>query len=269
MEQEAKRIKDSIPVVKSYWISRKEKREKKEVELDVQALGTLKEACEFYNKNYPKSNYGISYDKDKEKLSKASFEINREAALAFRDVLEYYKTENTISIGDEKNIGRALWRVNQRIPDLSRINKIIELEEKKKEMEKEIHRLRTLKEEVKLNIETEKELHFVCGWCEKEFIGDTARFEIKEHILKCPKMPNKPEEPPKEEKVPEKLYTCNICEIELNRYDMKDHAMKGGCIATKEVKIEKVEFYICEECGKECKTSAGLKSHFKTHKKEE
>ncbi len=273
MEDQADRIKNEMPVVESYWLKRKAEREQIALEKDEKALEFLSKAYKFYEEKYPKSEKGITYDNPKGKISKISFEGSREDSIIFRNVLEYYKNESIISIDDEWKVGHAFWRVNKNIPDLSQINKILSLKKKKKDMEREIHRLENTKVETIKKIEVEKELHFICQWCDKEFIGSTARFEIKEHILKCPKSPTKPEEPPEEDKIPEKLFTCNVCGIELNRNDMKDHAWK--CKKTKEAPkkesiIVEVSKFICpvEGCGKDCNNGAGMASHMKTHNKE-
>ena len=75
--------------IKSYWLERKRIREEKEREMDEQALIFLKEACEYYEENYPNSNHGISYEDKKEKLAKPSLIVKREEAIIFKRVLEY------------------------------------------------------------------------------------------------------------------------------------------------------------------------------------
>ena len=256
--------------IESYWLVRKREREALAKEKDEQALIILGKACEYYTNNYPKSIHGIEYEGKNEKLPKASFKLKRDDAILLRKVIEYYKTEDIISVDDEVKIGHCLWRVNENIPDLSQINKLARVENEIKEKQKEAHILRNTPEEIP-KIVVEKELHFICQWCDKEFVGETARIEIKAHILKCPKSPTALEEPLEEEKIPEKVFTCQLCGIQLKRKDMKDHAVKGGCTPKKseEPKVE-VSTFVCpvEDCGKDCKNGAGLASHMKSHNKE-
>jgi len=69
---------------------------------------------------------------------------------------------------------------------------------------------------------------YTCAWCDQTFTSKTSVFE---HILTCK---------PKNigiVKETEKLFTCNICGIKLNRNDMKDHARECGILK----KIKEIE----------------------------
>ncbi len=76
---------------------------------------------------------------------------------------------------------------------------------------------------------------YTCNWCNKEEFD--SRTSVFEHILECK---------PKSigiVKPTEKLFTCQICGVKLNRYDMKDHGRK--CSLNKSIKEleEKIKNY--------------------------
>jgi len=57
----------------------------------------------------------------------------------------------------------------------------------------------------------------------------------------------------------------------FREHDVIKWAIAGNSIFIqyKENGVEEEEEYICELCGKVCKTGSGLASHMKTHQKEE
>lgn len=256
----------------SYWLSRKKQRDEKAREEDEQALGILKLACKFYKETYPESAVGIDYNDSKEDLPKASFEVGREDALKFRTVLEYFKSEQKLTMVNKAAIGRAVWRVNQCIPDISRLNQIIQLEKDKHDIDREIHRLKTMKEELAKTPEIE-EKNFTCNYCKKKFDGPTARSDIQAHISVCKERPDKEITTIEEPEV--KLFTCQVCGIKLDRFDMKDHARRCKKVEKPKVVIEKpketikeTSGFVCEVCDKVCANKGALTNHMKTHKDE-
>ena len=168
-----------------------------------------------------------------ENIVKPSFEVSRENGIKFRKVLEYCRSERVAL--DNVMVGHALWRVNLCIPDLSNLNKIYELEKKKQEIDREIYTLKTMKEAIAKPLPEPKP--FTCNWCNKIFEGPTARQEIQAHIAVCKVRPDR--EDVEIEEPPEKMFTCQICGIQLNRYDMKNHAF-GTCKPPKPKEISKV-----------------------------
>lgn len=252
--------------IKYYWLERKKEREVLEQKKDEEALEILKKACEFYEKNYPKTFHGITYEREKEKVSKVALTgISRKEALSLRLILEYYRAEAEIPSMDEPKVGHAVYKVGKNIPDLANINTILTLEKEKQMIERKIHDLTTRKEVVAEEIK-EKDV-FVCHFCGKEFRGEDARQELMEHSRRCNKDPEerKPE-PTISDPTPERLFKCNLCGVELSRVEMKEHATKckGKEEVSKKEEVSEEENYFCEICNQDFKTKGGYYSHLKS-----
>lgn len=246
--------------VENYHARRKREREEQEKKRRKGALKALKEVYKFYKEHYPTSEVGITHDEKKiTNVKEATLECSREEAINLRKMIEYFKLEKQVNMGNTLNIGHAIYLLNQNIPDRGKLNKIIKLESQKKEIDRQIWELKNMKETLEKPL-PEKPKKFNCNYCGEEFKN---RGDILEHILICKKRPNIPEDEPERE--PEKLFKCDYCGIELPKAKLLKHITT----CKKEQATEEEPNYVCPLCDKDCKNGAGLASHMKTHEKEE
>ena len=115
------------------------------------------------------------------------------------------------------------------------MDRLIELEMERESLKAQIKVLEGSEEPIQpentLNVQVQT---CTCNWCNEEFDKRTSVFE---HLLKC--------KPKNIElvKPTEKLFTCQLCGVKLNRFDMKEHARK--CSLNKSIKEleEKIKNY--------------------------
>lgn len=254
--------------VESYWLKRKRKRDRLRKERDARALSMLEKACQFYADHYPESITGATWKREKMELSRPTLkDLEQEEALGFRRAFEYYKEElsKKLSSRGKKDIGHGIYRCNQQIADLERINKLDKLEAKMREDERRYEELLHAPEEKdeKLVKAINEEKTYKCQWCGEEF---KKRTEILEHVKNC-SPENDERKDLKEEKAKEKLFECRYCGVKLPREKIIAHAK--ACPKREELveksrpkeKEEESPELTCEGCGDTFKSAGGLGSH--------